>query len=116
MELRRRIPRQVIGWTGKCILEDDPFAGWVECRAIDISLIGVGLEVLDLMPNNLVGRGLQVEVHPPTSKAVSIRMAGKVRNVGPGPTGGTRIGLELTGLSETERSILDTLELMQVAF
>ena len=116
MELRRRVPRQNIGWDGKCILEDDPFAGWIACRAIDISVVGVGLEILDLVPRDLAGRALRVEIHPPTSKAVRIQMVGEVRNVGSGPTGGTRVGLEFTELSETEKSILDALELMQVAW
>ncbi len=117
MELRRRrVPRQVAGWFGKCIVEDDPGASWSECRVIDISIIGAGLEVFGFVYSDLVGRRLTVEVQAPTGASVSVRFTGEIKNAGVVPNGGVRLGLEFLGLSESERSILDMLEQMQVAW
>ena len=117
MELRRRrVPRQAAGWFGKCLVEDDPVASWAECRVIDVSIIGAGIEVFSLADRDLVGRRMTVEVQAPTGASVSIRFAGEIKNAGVVPHGGVRLGMEFLGLSESERSILNMLEQMQVAW
>ena len=47
---------------------------------------------------------------------VTVSLTGEVRNVSPGRYGGTRVGIELVGLSEEEQSILEALNLMQVGW
>ena len=117
MELRRRTPRvPTTGWLGKYVIEDAPGDESAECQVLDISAIGVGLELFGEVSADLIGRRLIVQVQSPVGDSVSIRLVGQVRNTGPGPEGGTRAGLEFVGLSETERAILNVMELMQIAW
>jgi PilZ domain len=117
MEFRRRVPRVTAdGWTGRYMVENDLHSGWNECRVLDISVIGVGLVLFDDGDRDLVGHQLIVQVQAPVGGSVSLRLAGRVMNQGPGPQGGTRAGLEFVGLSEAERSILRVFEFMKVAW
>jgi hypothetical protein len=116
MERRRRVPRQSAGWSGRFKDEGDRFGDWGDCLVIDISVLGVGLELYGPVPRDLIGRRIAVEVQTPIGTSVSIRLAGEVRNTAPGPHGGVRVGMEFVGLTETERSILNALELMQIAW
>jgi len=116
MERRRRVPRVSAGWLGKYRVEDDPQSDWGECQLIDISIVGVGLELFGVVPDDLIGHQLAVEVHTPVGASVSIRLVGEVRNSGPGPEGGTRAGMEFVDLSETEQQMLHVMELLQVVW
>jgi hypothetical protein len=116
MERRRRVPRQGVGWPGTYTLEGVTAPEPRECRVLDISVIGAGLEVFGPVPTELMGRRVDVEVKSPSGGSVTIRMAGEVRNVSPGPSGGVRVGIQFIGLSDTERSILQALDMMQVAW
>ena len=115
VEYRRRVPRQKTGWPGRCRVEDVAGEIWVDCQVADISVIGAGLVIADRLPSGLVGRRLAVEVSAPGG-SVSVRLVGEVRNVSALPDGATRAGIEFEGLSVTERSILDALEFMKVAW
>jgi PilZ domain len=117
MEFRRRVPRVAAdGWSGRYIIEDDPDSNWSDCRVLDISVIGVGLELFGDASFDLVGHRLVVQVQAPVGESVSLRLAGRVMNQSKGPQSGTRAGLEFVGLSEAERSILKVLEIMKVAW
>lgn len=114
MERRRRLPRQAAGWAGKyCVEGDDPEA-WHPCHVLDISVVGVGVELFGPVSHSqdLLGRRVVVEVETPTGASLSIRARGEVRNVSSGPEGGTRVGMEFVDLTETELSILDALVVM----
>jgi PilZ domain len=113
MERRRRVPRvSTPGWSGTYSIEGDGR----ECKVIDISVLGIGIELYGDVPQNLVGRRLDVQVQAPVGESVSIHLTGTVKNTGPGPEGGIRAGLEFVGLSETEQAILKVMELMKVAW
>ncbi len=43
MNPRRRVPRQPAGWEGICHIEDESAAEARACRAIDISMFGLGM-------------------------------------------------------------------------
>lgn len=118
MELRRRVPRiRTEGWWGKCTIEDDPESGWSECELLDISLLGVGLEVFGGADDyDLIGHRIVVSVEPPTGRAVSLRLVGMVRDVSEGTTGGIRVGMEFVDLSETEQQIVKTMELLKIGW
>ena len=115
-ERRRRLPREVAGWSGRFEFEGQPAHSSKECRILDISLIGVGLEVFGTLPDDFIGRELSVEVKTPAGSSITLRLNGVVRNLGPGPSEGTRVGVEFTGLSETERSIVDVMSHMQIVW
>lgn len=114
VEYRRRVPRQYAGWTGKYSIEGDGPEDWHECRILDISLIGIGLELFGprFDHDDLSGQRIVVETHTPAGASLSIRARGEVRNVAHGANGGTRVGLELVDLSDLERSILEALTVM----
>ena len=87
-----------------------------EPLSLGLSVLGVGLELYGAVPSDLMGSRISIEVQTLIGGAVSIQLADEVRNTAPGPRGGVRVGMEFVGLSDTERSILDTLELMQMAW
>ncbi len=113
IQRRRRVPRQTVTWPGKCQINDE--GGWSECEVVDISVIGVGVEVPSEGDAGRIGQTITVEVQAPAGAAVSIRLVGEIRNV-VHVTEKIRIGIEFIDLSETERSILDALERMRIVW
>ena len=120
-ELRRRVPRiPTTSWSGRYIIEDDPASEWKECRVLDISVLGVGLELFptdsDGASGLLVGHRLVILVQAPVGESISVRLMGTVKNVGSGTQGGIRVGLEFVGLSDTEQAIVRVIEQLQAAW
>jgi len=97
------------GWPGRWQVADDESSAWGTCQIIEISIVGVGLELDDLLTDDLIGRRLVVETTAPSGTAVSIRMEGDVRHASQFHPGRTRVGMEFVDLSETERQILDAM-------
>lgn len=107
------------GWGGRYTVEDDPASGWHDCRVLDISMLGVGLELLPARCEEieaLMGRRLVVHVQSPMGDSISLRLVGQVRNVRDGRSGGVRAGLAFVGLSETERAIVRVIEQLKVVW
>jgi c-di-GMP-binding flagellar brake protein YcgR len=115
-ERRRRVPRQEAGWPGRYRFEGEPETEWGRCRVIDISIIGAGTEVFGAVPPIPFGRRRLIQVETPAGAAIKLQLLGEVRNFTRGPEGGTRIGIEFTDVSETERSILEVLSHMRVVW
>jgi c-di-GMP-binding flagellar brake protein YcgR len=114
VEQRRRVPRQGACWFGRYRLESDRRGEWHECLVVDISTLGVGLDVEGGIPKELMGQWIEVEVNVPASASVNVRLRGEVRHAAQDVRGGARIGIEFSGLSDIERSILDALEIVEV--
>ena len=114
MELRRRAPRIKIDWLGRCRLDDEPDSAVWDCQVIDISLLGVGVELLRDCPGDLVGRVLVVDVEPPIGHSVRLQVSGQVMNQGKTPQGLTRVGLQFVGLSDTEIAVLEVIEQLRM--
>ena len=115
-DYHRRAPRlRTPGWPGKCIVEDDPGAAWIECRLLDISHLGLGLELLGECSDTIIGRRLVVHIDV-GGGAITLRVVGLVKRVGAGHPGWTRAGLEFEGLSERELSILEVMEHLKVGW
>ncbi|HAM02715.1 MAG TPA: hypothetical protein DCQ30_10910 [Acidimicrobiaceae bacterium] len=114
---RRRVRRAPTEpWPGKYTIDDDPLAGWHECRLLDISVLGLGLELFGPVHPNLVDRPLVVHVDVAGGQALSLRFAGTVRNLIPGRFGGVRVGVEFTDLSDGERSALAVMEHLNLSW
>jgi len=113
---RRRLPREVAGWPGKFRFETGPAHAMGDCRILDLSLIGAGLELFGTLPGDILGRTILVEVETPAGASITLRFAGVARNVNEGQDGGTRVGIEFTNLSETERSIMDVMGHMRIVW
>lgn len=85
-----------------------------DCRIVDISMLGAGIEVFHFPPNDVIGRRLDVDVEPPSSVSFSIHFVGEIKNLRGGTRGRVRVGLEFVDLSDDERSIVDMLERMHM--
>jgi len=120
-EFRRRVPRiATTSWSGRYVVEDDPESEWRECRVLDVSVLGVGLELFPTDSDNdsslLVGHRLVILVQAPVGESISVRLMGTVKNVGSGAQGEIRVGLEFVGLSDTEQAIVTVIEQLQVSW
>jgi len=125
VEDRRRAERQSAFWMGRCHIQDEPLDLWRECAIIDVSTLGVGIDLCHPDPVELLGMWQDGELRLDVSRRITLRLelgpsvdmtvAGEVRNAGSGPDGIVRAGIEFVGLTETERSILDLLERRAVA-
>ena len=81
------------------MLEGDPNESWRECKVIDISTAGAGLELLDSVAQELDGH----------RNILTVQLAGEIRNSGPGRHNGIRAGVQFADLSESERCYLDSI-------
>jgi PilZ domain len=99
--LRRRVPRQMAGWVGICLIQGEPATKRHDCRVVDISMMGLGLLFQHPSPSVLVGRRMSVDVTA-VGDRVNIRLEGKVTNATATPGGAARIGIEFDDSSGTE--------------
>jgi hypothetical protein len=63
IQRRRRVPRQIVTWAGKYQINDD-LRGWTECEVVDISVIGVGVEVPSEGDTGLMGQTITSRCKP----------------------------------------------------
>lgn len=113
MDRRRRVPRvSTIGWLGTYFVEGDIQPGWGDCRLLDISVMGVGIELFGDVPQDLIGRRIVIQVHAPVGTSVSLRLVGEVRNTTEMPQRGSRVGMVFVDLSETELAVMEVIEQM----
>jgi hypothetical protein len=104
--LRRLLPRQFTDWQGKYMLEDDPKERWRECRVVDISTAGAGLELLDTTLEETTGQRILLAVH----------LRGELRNVVPARNDGLRAGIQFVGLTQAESDYLESLAELQTTW
>jgi c-di-GMP-binding flagellar brake protein YcgR len=102
-----------VGWWGKCRVGGDKESNWIRCDVLDISVIGVGLELFGEMPEEVVEHRLVVQVQPPVGSSVTLRLEGQAKDMSPGLNGGTRVGMEFVDISEVEQQVLQVMELLQ---
>jgi hypothetical protein len=101
VQLRRRVPRQLAGWVGMCLIQGEPATKRHECRVVDISMMGLGLMFQHPSPSGLVGRRMSGDVSA-VGDRVSIRLEGQVTNATVAPGGAARVGIEFDDSSGTE--------------
>lgn len=101
-ELRRLLPRQFANWRGKYAYEGDSEVNWHDCRIIDISTSGAGLELLDSEDDEVVGNHILLAIH----------LRGEVRNAAPGRDDSLRAGVKFVGLSQLEIDYMDSLAVL----
>jgi hypothetical protein len=105
---------------GRCHIEDEPSDRWRECAIIDISTLGLGIDLLHSGEVELLGTwqddevrmhlNLHITVLLELGPSVAMTVSGVVRNAGSRPDGIVRVGMEFVGLTENERSIVELLE------
>jgi hypothetical protein len=104
--LRRRVPRQLAGWSGTCLMDGEPDTERRECRVVDISMLGLGLVFQHPSPSTLVGGRVSVEVSAVDDR-VNIRLEGLVKYATVSSGGAVRVGVEFDG-EETESYTITT--------
>jgi hypothetical protein len=91
---RRAVPRQPADWFGFYRFDNDDNEPWRCCRVIDISPLGVGLELFATSPDEDLARPI----------TVTIELRGETRNVVPGDAGHTtRLGVEFATPTEAAK-------------
>jgi len=98
-QLRRILPRQSTDWRGKCLIEGDPEGRWRDCRVIDVSSAGAGLELLETTPEETEGQNLFLAVH----------VRATVKNTGPARGPILRVGTQFVDLGPSEIAYLSSL-------
>jgi hypothetical protein len=101
LPLRRRVPRQLAGWSGTCLMDGEPDTVRRECRVMDISMLGLGLVFEHPSPSTLAGGRISVEVSAVDDR-VNIRLEGIVRYATVTPGGAVRVGVEFDDDEEKE--------------
>lgn len=99
-ELRRLIPRQYVGWQGKYVIGGDLEQHWRECRFVDISSAGAGLELSGSTVAELEGQRI----------VVAIQLKGEIRHSREIEHGRIGVGIEFVELTEAEKAYLTSLE------
>jgi hypothetical protein len=97
-QFRRFLPRQFADWPGTYVLETDVEKRWGDCRVIDISSAGAGVELLDAPVEAPEGSEIFVAVH----------LRGEIRNSRPREDR-LRVGIQFVDLTDAERSYLASL-------
>ena len=77
---------------------------WRDCKVIDISMFGLGITLRHPQPWELVNRRIVVDIAA-IGDAVNIRLEGEIKDAAFTLEGDIRVGLEFTGLSETEQAL-----------
>jgi hypothetical protein len=103
-ELKRFVPREFADWNGSYLINSDLAESWRECRVIDISSAGAGLDLLHAPPEVAVGQRILVAVHLP----------GEIRNSTQKQDGVLRVGTQFIDLTDAERSYLESQQRLAV--
>ena len=93
LPVRRRVPRQLAGWSGTCVMDNEPETERRECRIVDISMLGLGLVFQHPAPSNLIDGRISVQVSAVDDR-VNIRLEGIVRHATVTSGGVVRVGVE----------------------
>ena len=110
----RRTERLAAGRSGFCRIQSDPGVEWLQCRLIDVSMLGLGIDVQHPSPAALIGRDVTVDVSP-FEDSVNFRLKGTIREATPMSAAGTiRVGIAFGRLSTSERYMIDVLTWSQV--
>ena len=105
-QLRRILPRQFADWRGKYLFEDKPDRVWRDCRVLDVSSAGAGLELQGVNSYEPVGSRILLAVH----------LRGDLRSAQPTSSGHLRAGIKFIDLTTGEREYLDSLAELQATW
>jgi len=95
-QLRRLLPRQFVDWGGSYLVESDPEGQWRDCRVIDVSSAGAGMELVDAPWEAAEGSHILIAIH----------LRGEIRHTGPPQGDRLRIGTQFVDLTDAQRKYL----------
>ena len=103
---RRTVPREPAGWLARYQVVGRPELGWGECRVLDVSPVGVGLELFGPWPRDGIDAELLVCIDPATEPEQGTQLPATVRNSSAGRFGFLRVGIEFVSLDAEQRAFL----------
>jgi len=106
---RRRIARKRAGWIGTYQLCGREDKGWFECRVVDYSPAGAGLELFGPQPRH---EGEDIVVRLELSGRLEgggVEVPGVVTYRMPGTSGYPRVGVELRGIGAEQYDSITSL-------
>jgi PilZ domain len=98
-KLRRLLPRHFTDWRGRYMIEGDAAERWRDCRIVDMSSAGAGLELLDATPEETAGKNIVIAMH----------LRGEVRHTEPTSRDGLKTGIQFVNLTDEHRIYLQSL-------
>jgi len=105
-ERRRLLPRQFCDWQGRYMSEDSLDQSWRDCRIVDVSTTGAGVELLDATEEESTGCRIILAVH----------IAGVVRYSESITADRRRVGIQFVNLTDAERIYIESLETLGAAW
>ncbi|MGA2520957.1 MAG: PilZ domain-containing protein [Acidimicrobiales bacterium] len=102
-QLRRFLPRQFADWEGTYLVEADPEMRWRDCRVVDISSAGAGVELIDPPAGVTEGNRIFISVH----------LQAEIRHTTEARGERLRVGAQFVELSEAERAYMAELNQLQ---
>src|SRR5689334_7482985 len=100
---RRRARRETAGWLGRYALDVTAWPDCSRCRVVDVSVSGVGLELLG--PPAAVGDRLLVDLQLVRSNMARIMLTGEVRHAAT-VEGTVRVGVRFVAVTDLEHALL----------
>ncbi len=88
------------------MIEGDPDERWRDCRIVDMSSAGAGLELLDASHEETAGRNI----------IIALQFRGEVRHALPSRTEGIRSGVRFVDLTEEHQIYLQSLTELQAVW
>lgn len=98
-QLQTLLPRHFTDWRGKYMIEGDPEGRWRDCRIVDMSSAGAGLELLDAKPEETAGKSI----------IIAMQFRGEVRHAEPTRNKRLRTGVQFVDLTDEHRVYLQSL-------
>jgi hypothetical protein len=100
---RRRARRETAGWLGRYAVDASAWPDWSRCRVVDVSVGGVGLELLG--PPVAVGDRVAVDLQLLRSNMARIILTGEVRHAAR-VEGTLRVGVRFVDVTDLEHALL----------
>jgi len=104
---RRKTPRRSAGWHGSYTLPRHPELASGQCRVLDVSKAGAGLELYGPWPRQQQDHELLVRLREDDDEPIELRAT--VRNWDMTKFGFVRVGVEFTALRAEEADFLSSL-------
>lgn len=99
-ELRRLIPRQFVGWKGRYLVDGAVVQTWRDCRFLDISSAGAGLELMESTAAEVESKRI----------VVSLELIGDIRHAEEKGNRRIGVGIEFVELTEAEKAYIASLK------
>jgi hypothetical protein len=102
----RRVLRREVDWVTRYMFEGSREQEWRECRVLDVSRGGAGVELSGTTAEEARVRRVVLEFELPPAV---LRLRGEVRHASPCSDDGVFVGLQFASLTALERHMLDSL-------